>query len=336
MQPVEHYLKKLLLDYDCVTIPGLGGFIMQSQPAWINQGANKIFPPSRKPSFNILLSHDDGLLISSISRTEQISYQEAGSFVNDFVTGVKNQLAAENKFSLEDIGEFVVTPENMTLFRQAGEVNFLSGAFGMEPINLYTVVRPQPVARATRKPVDRKFRADRDRKPAHIKWTLILSVPVIIFLLYGIMFPRSFQNAYTNYSGLITDIFPSQRLSVPSAPTVNTSSPVIAETETNAKAESEIVTTPQKEEPTMITEVNLAEEVLTRYYIIGGCFENGENAVKFLGELLGRGFPAEKAGATKRGHIRISYKSFIDKTDALSYLDEIRHSENAAAWLLKY
>jgi cell division protein FtsN len=73
-----------------------------------------------------------------------------------------------------------------------------------------------------------------------------------------------------------------------------------------------------------------------KYYIIGGCFEKEENAVKFLDGLLQRGFDAEKAGVTKRGHLRISYKSFTEKDPAHSYLQKIRDEENASAWILKY
>jgi cell division septation protein DedD len=73
-----------------------------------------------------------------------------------------------------------------------------------------------------------------------------------------------------------------------------------------------------------------------KFYIIGGCFESHENAYKFLSELKNRGFEAEEAGTNQRGHLRISYKSFPGRQEALIYLDEIKARENPAAWLLKY
>jgi hypothetical protein len=89
--------------------------------------------------------------------------------------------------------------------------------------------------------------------------------------------------------------------------------------------------------PVVMEVVNQIETVASpKYYIIGGCFESEENAGKFLSELTKRGFDAETAGRTNRGHLRISYKSFAEKSPALSYLQEIRSKENTTAWLLKY
>jgi hypothetical protein len=325
MQAAEHHLRELLYAYDCVTIPGLGGFIMHSHPARIDKEKNRIHPPSRYPSFNSLLKHDDGLLISSIARAEQISYHDSGLLVHDFVSNCKKRLSLGEKYLLEGIGELSANPEGAILFRHLNYANFFTGVFGMEPLNIYPVTREKPQARTMHKPADRKPQRTKAKQPAPVKWTLMLSIPIVLFLLYGIFFPSSIQQLYTNYSGIVFDFgYPKggQQPIVfvpeasPDAPVINTLEPE-PEKKTVAVTEKVIQLSP-------------------KYYVIGGCFISEENAVKFLQELINRGFEAEKAGSNNRGQIRISYKSFPDKTSALSYLQTIRDEENSSAWLLKY
>lgn len=325
MQAAVFYLKELLYIYDCVTIPGLGGFIMQSQSSRIDREKNRIYPPSRYPSFNSLLIHDDGLLISAIARAEKISYHDSGLKLQEFAGNCKRRLSLGEKILFEGIGEFSSNPEGAIRFRHLNHTNFHPGAFGLEPMNIYPVIWQKPQARLTQKPADRKPRQQGTKQPASVRWTLMLSVPVILFLLYGIIFPSSMQNFYRNYSGLVFDFgYPKggQQPIVynivipPEAPVIKTPEPApIEKTVTVAE-------TPIQQSP--------------RYYIIGGCFVNEDNAVKFLQDLISRGFEAEKAGSNKSGQIRISYKSFPDKTVALSYLQTIRNEENPSAWLLKY
>ena len=338
MHAVEYNLKKLLFDYDCVTIPGLGGFIMQAKSSWINESKNRISPPSRIPSFNILLDHDDGLLISAIANAEHISYMNASVLVRDYVNEFKKNLELGEKIKIQGIGEFSSTDENGLLFRLAEPANFFAASFGMESIILNPVIRPRDPVRIMKKPVDRRQRADMAKKPASVKWTLGLTIPVIIVLLYGIIFPNSIQDIYTNYSGFVIDLF---QESPNTSPVVD---PVLTNPTTAAEINIEVLSV-EAEEPL----VEVVEEFIppasepgpefhtsTKYYIIGGCFENEVNAGNFLQDLRKRGFDAEEAGTNKRGHQRISYKSFPDIPAALSYLDKIRLEENASAWLLKY
>jgi nucleoid DNA-binding protein len=339
MQTPEYYLKDLLYTYDCVTIPGLGGFIMQSQPSRIDREKNRIFPPSRFPSFNSLLNHDDGLLISAIARAEKISYHDSGLMVSEFAGNCKRKLSLGEKIILEGIGELSSNDQAAILFRQLNRTNFHTGVFGMKPLNLFPVTRQRPQDRLTQKPADRKPMRPKTKQPASVRWTLILSVPVVLFLLYGIIFPSSVQNLYRNYSGLAFDFGNPGSVQQPIAPTVVAKPepiafpvPEVIPAENKVTATEKIVTQPEKAVAPAVTSIPQTP----RYYIIGGCFISEENAVKFLQDLIGRGFDAEKAGSNNRGQIRISYKSFPDKTAAISYLQIIRETENPSAWLFKY
>jgi hypothetical protein len=326
MYPVEQHLRRLLLDYDCVTVPGLGGFILQSQPAVINRAKNRILPPSRTISFNSLLNHDDGLLISAVAKSGQMSYGDAGAIVAEFAEKLKQAISERKSAIIEGIGEFSRGEEDKIQFRQSDLENFSREAYGMAPVNLYPLNMKRNTARLAQKPADRKLKPSRERLPGSVKWTVAVSLPVILFLLYGIIFPQSIQDIYTQYSGILSNYHHIEIKNETAPPVVS----VVIETPVPVVVKEE----PALEEPTLQTSSETL--IKQKYYIIGGCFEHQENADKFHADLSARGFNAEKAGTTGRGHIRISYNSFEDKSSALDYLQQIKAGENASAWLLKY
>ena len=61
-QSIQKHVFELLKHHDCVIITGLGGFILNYRPAYINQITNKIHPPSKNISFNKNLSNNDEYL----------------------------------------------------------------------------------------------------------------------------------------------------------------------------------------------------------------------------------------------------------------------------------
>jgi hypothetical protein len=266
--------------------------------------------------------------------------------VQQFAGNCLKRLSLGDKILFEGIGEFSSNAEGSIRFRHLNHANFYTGVFGMEPLNLYPLVRQKSQERFIQKPQDRKPRPTREKQPASVRWTLILSLPVILFLLYGIIFPSSVQNLYRNYSGLLFDIGGPEGVQQPVLNNIivppevivlNTPEPSPAE-KTFVPAEKTVVPARKVVVPSVKTvdAVEASVQQSLKYYIIGGCFISEDNAAKFLKELIGRGFEAEKAGSNNRGQIRISYKSFTDRTAALSYLQMIRDQENPSAWLLKY
>lgn len=332
MRSPDFYLKELLFDYDCVTVPGFGGFIIQSQPARIDQAKQRIHPPFRHISFNRLLSHDDGILASAITKAENVTYEEAGEIIRDFSNSLVNRIRHGEQVTIEGLGEFYHGVENEIIFKPLENINFNKSVYGMGPVNLYPVSFSTE-KRIEKKRADRSSRDFREKKPASVKWTLALSIPVIIFLLYGIISPASMQKMYTDYSSMVFDwLRPGAVEQVFTEPSGVTDIPE------NQKI-IEIAKTPEVITPEPVVKETVSQPVVEpgpRYYVIGGCFEKDENAEKFLAQLLKKGFEAEKAGATKHGHARISYKSFTEKQPALSFLEKIKDEENPSAWLLKY
>ncbi|HOX78336.1 MAG TPA: hypothetical protein PLW31_09860 [Bacteroidales bacterium] len=340
MKPVDHHLRQLLYEYDCVTIPGLGGFIMQSVPSRLNQTRQRIFPPNRYPAFNSFLNHDDGLLISHIARHNNLSYSQASLFISEFVSECQIRFTLGQRVVLEGIGEMFHGDDGTVQFIQKDTLNFNPGSTGMDSLALIPVSGESKTIRKQPKPEDRKTPAARkEKQPASARWTVAVSLPIILFLIYGIIFPASVQNLYTEFAGILSGLREESFYKTSDKKPV--SAPLTVNEPVRAKTSEPVPLPPETETEVKIDPVIQGAEtgaIITgpRYYIIGGCFEHDKNAERFLVTLISKGFDAELAGKTNRGHTRVSYKSFEEKEPALSYLIFIRKEENASAWLLKY
>lgn len=63
---VHDQLRQLLLEHDCVTLPGLGALLAEPVPARIHPVRHTLSPPARRVIFSDRLRHDDGLLTTAV------------------------------------------------------------------------------------------------------------------------------------------------------------------------------------------------------------------------------------------------------------------------------
>ncbi len=71
-----------------------------------------------------------------------------------------------------------------------------------------------------------------------------------------------------------------------------------------------------------------------KYFIIGGSFENINNANRYVKNLKEKGYNSKIIGQNKYGYYRVSFNEFVNKNKALSQLKAIRFKDNKSAWLL--
>ena len=66
MITLSRHIELLLLEHDCVIVPGLGGFIANHMEAHYDQEGDRTFlPPYRTVVYNQQLQINDGLLVQS-------------------------------------------------------------------------------------------------------------------------------------------------------------------------------------------------------------------------------------------------------------------------------
>ena len=65
MIELAKHIEVLLLENDCVIVPGLGGFIAHRRQASFSERTGEFQPPLRTIGFNPQLVMNDGLLVQS-------------------------------------------------------------------------------------------------------------------------------------------------------------------------------------------------------------------------------------------------------------------------------
>jgi hypothetical protein len=331
---ISRHIAELLYRHDCVVVPGLGGFILRERPGQRLSGIHQFTPPSREVSFNSLLGQDDGLLISFVAKSEGITYDFAKAHVANFVKEVTDTLDTGKEVKLEGMGTLGYSAELKLVFRPLPGLNFLESSYGLAPVIAQPLSQPKRSFIQERKikpRADRKPIRSKEKTPASVKWTMAVSVPVILFLLWGIIFPASFQDTYTNYSGMLSGIFENSEpviatpVVIPSPSASETAA--IKEPETSITAQEPVLVPVTKQEPAPVE---------LKYHVIAGVFRSQENAERYVACLEDRGFDSRMVGIDRAGRYRVSFNSFESQDKAEEYLKYIKVNENPAAWILNY
>ena len=104
MIELARHIEILLLDNDCVIVPGFGGFINHHVSARHIEEENLFLPPYRTIGFNPAMKLNDGLLVQSYMIAYDASYPEAVRIVNSRVEKLESILHKEGEYELHGIG----------------------------------------------------------------------------------------------------------------------------------------------------------------------------------------------------------------------------------------
>lgn len=134
------YIKQLLYRYDCVVVPGFGGFITNLISSQIKD--DFLLPPSKKIGFNSLLNHNDGLLAHHIANELQCDYQNALWRIQKEVVSWQEQLKQQSLF-LQGIGMLWLNEEKKIIFKPLQKVNYHMDSYGLAPCKVEKI-HPAP------------------------------------------------------------------------------------------------------------------------------------------------------------------------------------------------
>lgn len=200
---IAKYVGDLLFDYECVVVPGLGGFLTSDRNASINQVTHHFKPPFRNVTFNVHLRANDGLLVNHIAQQEDISYKAAKQKVDQFVHICHRALEEGKRINFKGVGSIYRDKNSYIVFEQDTSVNYNPDTFGLSSFISPAVRRPTEEEKIRefikpekpKKTVDRKLVADEPKvsskrmvatrkKSALRKQMTILSVAFLAVLVY--------------------------------------------------------------------------------------------------------------------------------------------------------
>lgn len=132
--PISEHLHDLLLQYDCVIVPEMGGFVTEYRSAHIDTQRHIIYPPSKDLRFNTLLKQNDGLLANAIARATSVSHETANSMIKSSVEQYFTQLEEGKKVEFDRVGILYLDSAKNIRFKADAEVNLLLDSFRLKTI----------------------------------------------------------------------------------------------------------------------------------------------------------------------------------------------------------
>lgn len=209
-------ISELLFDYECVVLPGLGGFITNDKPAQLNRITHQLKPPFREILFNVQLTANDGLLAKHISETESIPYKAARQKVEEFVTWCRNELQAGRQIGFSQIGTLAFDTNHNIVFEQDHQINYNPDSFGLAPLVSPAIKRVSQEEKikgiiiphaGTGRRTDRKAARSSDAKPQKLKKSFyrfplaLMSLLLLVILVTSLFMQK--QSSLISFAGLL-------------------------------------------------------------------------------------------------------------------------------------
>ena len=311
MLNLEKHINDLFYIYDCVIIPGLGGFVANEKGAELNEETGVFSPPKREIVFNKNLSHNDGLLINHIATAEGISFESCNNKLSSHINSLKYKLERGENILIGSAGELKIDLEGNTIFTPNKEESFSTESFGLTTFHFNTLDQLKEQNAPTRQLVRRTLQSKSTRQIA-------ASVALIISLLFV-----SPEISDQTQQGSLTDMFPKVEQSIV-IPTEN----IISEPK---EEKNQKVIEVKNEEPEILN----APVVENKYFIIAASFKQKQPAIAFLNSLKNKGFQSAEMLSAPNGRYRISLQGFSQKDLAVeAQKDYKKINEFSSVWLL--
>ena len=316
----RNLLPGMFLDYDCVIIPGLGGFVCNGRSAWYDEENEEMVPPSKDVIFNPNLIHNDGLLAQEIMRARDLSYSEAMKHVEDEASFMVRQLKEGKPVEIARVGRLYPGDDGVTRFLPDSELVRVLRSFGHARIPLSKLVEKK------------EKKVIPIHTPLVVKIARAAAVIALPIVLGGAWILSDSSNTSTLLSvlptfdteAIVSTFMPSEGSTL-----FNTSNEEITEAIEIEYATEEVdlllSENKEEEEETLAIQIN--------FLIIGGAFSIEENALN-LAEILKReGFTPTHHYQNHNNLNLVALGEFETESSARVALKEARKKGRTASWL---
>ena len=135
MIELERHIEILLLNNDCVIVPGFGGFMAHHVDAVYDERDGVYIPPRRTLGFNPQLQLNDSLLAQSYIEAYDMSYPEAIRRIESEVAELRSHLSNKGRYELTDIGVIYVNDEGKYAFEPCESGILTPSLYGLSSFN---------------------------------------------------------------------------------------------------------------------------------------------------------------------------------------------------------
>lgn len=348
MNELSRHIEILLLENDCVIIPGFGGFMAHHVSAVYVEEEGMFYPPQRTLGFNPHLQLNDSLLAQSYVEAYDISYPEAVRKIEAEVEEIRQRINIEGSYEFHGLGVIRLMANDKYEFDPcaAGLLTPVlyaldSYAFDMISQKPATIDVPlKPIAKEEKQgalveDVDKEQEEEQlsEEHFVHISYSALRNVMAAAMLLLLFVF----SSIPVGQGSDDVDLDETPQLQECSIIDTEIISSFIATTPAPVIADSIMESKEAKGENVQAEEVKQEEtpdEALPRYAIVLASKVSRQGAEDFISRLSDMGL--NKASVFERGNMRkVVYGSYKTKEEADKELSKIREAyENfSEAWV---
>ena len=297
---LSKFISELLIEHDCVTVPGLGSFLGNFKSAHYDLENEKFYPPSKQISFNSQIKVNDGLLAKFMSEKSGLNYDDSLKEIHQEVLKITLSLKKDSIF-LKDIGELNLNKEENIVFTPFQNKNFLKDSFGLSPVFIKELSQEDNLNKKELvfEPKSRSIKKSKFFQTAAI-WAC---------LVFGA------SSIYYNVNNNILE----QKLAYEQDLREESFSKV-------QKAVFDLGSLPS-------LTINIKRQA-SQFYIIAGAFRVSKNADNLVASLKEKGYNSKVLPLNEKGLNPVAFEGFSSRDEAVKSLRSIQKKENKDAWLL--
>ncbi|WP_294480152.1 SPOR domain-containing protein [uncultured Bacteroides sp.] len=349
MIELAQHIETLLLENDCVIVPGFGGFVAYYAPATRVKEDNLFLPPTRTIGFNPQLKLNDGVLVQSYMSVYETSFSDATRIVEKEVAELIETLHKEGKADLENIGEIhynIYGNYEFTPYDNKITTPFLYGLDSFEMHELSALQRKDEKVLVPANLAKEKKTYEISINRAYLRNVAAMIAAIVLFFAFS----TPVQNTdiqKNNYAQLLPgELFGQiEKQSVVMTPVsiesdgaqhrkkASTQKLTVDKAKTSKPIAVREVKVVKKEETTPVPAVK-QQPINHPFHIIVAGGIGLKDAENMANQLKAKGFADAKALNTD-GKVRVSILSFDNREEATKQLLELRKNETYKnAWLL--
>lgn len=345
MIELAKHIEILLLENDCVIIPGFGGFIAHYNPAiWLDE-ESILIPPARTIGFNPQLKMNDGILAQSFMETYHINFPNATKILQKKTEELIEILHKEGRIDLINIGEISLSVHDSYVFSPYNDQIISSKLYAL---NSFEIKELRKLEYCTEKKISTPASIDLKKNYIiRINRTFLRSTAAAIAAI-AVFFCLSspIANTYVekeNYARILpSELFNRvEQYSLLTTPIKNTANnpvnKIVAKRfiKTTPIAVKEIKVPEPAEIQTIPEDVPEQKNTSTyKYHLIVASVVNIKSAEPIVDEYRSKGY-ADACTVIGDGRIRISLMSYSTHEEAYKQLQVLHKNEAYKnAWLL--
>lgn len=336
------HIEILLLDNDCVVIPGFGGFVTSHAPSTYIEDEQLFLPPIRTVGFNEQLKEDDGLLCKTYCTTYHISEQEAKNLIASHIQAIQNELLENGTCDLGSIGIFTMENNNVR-FSPCEAGTICPSFYGLDALVFPKLAAQEKAPNSTNQIKDKKLSIKSDEIVIRIKksWLNNIAAIAAVVIMFLLISPKAQNTSIISSEKADFALLMSTRPSVSTSENHNLTIPTQkvpkqAMESNNNKTEKAVSPTSAQAIEKPIAKTASTEKITKENFCVVVASAIPEsNAKIFVSNLHKEGFT--DATIYKKGKmVRVVFSGFATEAEAYQKLKSLRQRSDRfnSAWVL--